>query len=69
MFHTKVVAKIKTQLLCPVNSPPPPENRAVYELMWGKKYIVEQGRPQMTIYSTNIACCIFKATNIHSNMQ
>jgi len=35
MFQTKVVEKIKTHILCSVNSPAPhPENRAVYEIMW-----------------------------------
>jgi hypothetical protein len=30
------------------------ENRAVFEIMWGK--IVEQGRPQMTIWHMRFAC-------------
>jgi hypothetical protein len=30
------------------NSPRPPENLAVYEIVW--KNIVEPGRPQMTIW-------------------
>jgi hypothetical protein len=33
MFETSVVEKIKTHLMF---SPPPPENRAVYEIMWEK---------------------------------
>ena len=37
------------------------ENKAVYEIMW--ECIVEQGRPQMTIWSMRIACWIPKATN------
>jgi hypothetical protein len=32
MFQTKVVQKIKTHILCSVNFPP--ENLAVYEIMW-----------------------------------
>jgi hypothetical protein len=46
MFQTKVVEKIKTHILCPVNfffS----ENRAVCEIMW--KNVVEPDRPQETI--------------------
>ena len=34
MFQTKVVEKIKRQILCSMTSPPP-ENRIVYEIMWG----------------------------------
>ena len=30
------------------NKPPPPTNRAVYEVMW--KNTVQPGRPEMTIY-------------------
>ena len=39
------------------------ENLAVYE-MW--ENIVEQGRPQMTIWRMRIACWITKATNTHT---
>jgi hypothetical protein len=46
------------------NNPPPPENRAVYEIMW--ENIVEPGRPQMTIWRMRIARWIPKATNTHS---
>jgi len=42
----------------------PPENRAVYEIMW--KNIVERGRPQMAIWRMRIACWIPNATNTHS---
>jgi len=35
-------------------------NHAIYEVMW--KNIVEQGRPQMTIWHMHIACWIPKAT-------
>jgi len=42
----------------------PPENRAVYEIMW--KNVVEQGRPQMTVRPMRNACWIPKATNTHS---
>jgi hypothetical protein len=40
------------------------ENHAVYEIMW--KNIVEQDRPQMTLWSMRVACWIPKATNTHS---
>jgi len=43
-------------------SPPPPENRAVYKIMW--KNIVERGRPHMTCRKRN-ACLVLKATNTH----
>ena len=46
------------------NNSPPPENRAVYEIMW--ENIVERGRPQMTIWRMRIARWIPKATNTHS---
>ena len=35
MFQTKVVEKIKTQKLCSLTFS---ENRAVYEIIWEKKY-------------------------------
>jgi hypothetical protein len=63
MFQTKVVQKIKTHL-CPVIPPPPPENRAVYEMMW--KNIVERGRTQATVWRMRIACWIPKATGTHT---
>ena len=37
MFQTKAVEKIKTHILCSVTFFPP-ENRAVYEIMWEKYY-------------------------------
>jgi hypothetical protein len=46
------------------NTPPPPRNCAVYEIMW--KSIVEQGRPQMTVRCMHAACWITKATRTHS---
>jgi len=36
-------------------------NFAVCEIMW--KYIVEPGRPQMTIRHTRVACWVPKPTN------
>ena len=47
------------------NFPPlPPQNRAIYEIMW--KNIVERGRPQMTIWRVRILCWLPKATNQHT---
>ena len=34
----------------------------IYEVMW--KNVVEQGRPQMTVWWMHIACWIIKATHI-----
>jgi len=45
-------------------SPPPPENRAVNDIMW--KYFVEPDRSQMTIWLIRIAFWIPKATNTQS---
>jgi len=36
VIQIKVVEKIKTPILCSVTFSP--KNRAVYEVMWGKKY-------------------------------
>ena len=46
------------------NLPPPPENGAVYEIMW--KNVVEPDRLQLTIWRTRIACWIHDATYTHS---
>jgi len=46
-----------------LNNPPPPENRAVYEITW--KNMVEPDRPQTT-WRSRCACWIPKATNTHS---
>ena len=61
MFHTKVVEKVKTHILCSITFF---ENRAVYEIMW--KYTVERGRPQMTIRKVRSGCWITKAKNTHN---
>jgi len=47
-----------------VFSDSPPENRAVYEIIW--KSIVERSRPQMVIWRMRIACWIPKAKDTHS---
>ena len=46
MFHTKVVEKIKTHILCSVTFFIL-ENRAFYEIMW--ENIVERGGPQIAV--------------------
>jgi len=57
MFWTKVAEKINTHITCAVIFL---KSHAIYEIMW--KNIVEQGRPQMTIWYMLIACQIPKAT-------
>jgi hypothetical protein len=57
MFQTKVVEKIKTHILCLI--PPPPENFAVYEIMWKNGGV----KPQITVWSMRITCRIPKSTN------
>ena len=47
MFQTKNVEKIKIYFMFNYFLPPPPESRAVYEIMW--KNILGPDRPQMTI--------------------
>jgi hypothetical protein len=49
----RVVEKIKKYVFCSVIPPPPPENRAVYEVMWTN--MVGPDRPQMTIWRMRIA--------------
>jgi len=63
MFQTKIAEKLQTHILHSITFFFK-ENRAVYEIMW--RHIVEQGRPQMTIWRTRIACWIPKATNTHT---
>jgi hypothetical protein len=65
MFHTKVVQKIKTHILCSVTVFFFFENRAVYEIMW-EKYCRAGGRPQMAIWRMRNARPKPKATNTHS---
>jgi hypothetical protein len=60
----KSVEKIKTPILCSVNSFF--ENRDLYEIMW--KNTVEPGGSQMTMRRTYIACWIPKATTHTQNM-
>jgi len=46
------------------NNSPPPENRAVYEIMW--KNMAELDRPHTTLRRMRLACWLFKATDIPS---
>jgi BarA-like signal transduction histidine kinase len=43
----------------------PPENRAVYEIMWTN--MAESERPQMTIWRVRIACWVTKVTDTQSD--
>ena len=63
MFQTKVVEKIKRQILCSIFLFP--ENRAVYETMWNNT--AERGRPQIIVWRMRIVCWIPKATNTHTH--
>jgi len=47
MFQTELLEKIKTHVLLSAIFPPPPKNRALYEIMW--KNIVQPDSPQMAI--------------------
>jgi hypothetical protein len=60
MFQ-KNVEEIKTNILCSIIFF---FNRAVYEVMG--KNIVEQGRPQMTIWRMCIAYWVTKVTHMHN---
>jgi len=58
MFQTKVVEKIKTQILCSTTLF---ENRAIYEKTY--KNIVGPSRPRVKIWRMRTECWIRKATN------
>jgi len=60
MYETTLVEKIKTQFRYNNFFS---KNRVIYEMMW--KNIVQQGRPQMTIW--RIACWATKAKNTHTH--
>jgi hypothetical protein len=62
MFKSEVVEEIKTRFYVQYLFFPP-ENRAVYEIIW--KNIVEPDRPQMTIWRMRIAFWISKASSTH----
>jgi hypothetical protein len=63
VFQIKFVKKIKTHFTFSNCSPPPPEIRAVYKMMW--KNIVHPDRPQMTAWRLRFACWMTKAINTH----
>jgi len=63
MFHTKVVEKLETHILCSILFFS--EYNAICEIMW--KDIAERSRPQTTIWRMRFACWIPKATNTHSD--
>ena len=56
-----VVENIKMHIQC--SNFFPPENRAVYEIMW--KNTVEPDRPQMTIWRRRTACWVIMDIDIH----
>jgi hypothetical protein len=65
MFHIQIVRQIKTYFMFSYFPPPqPPENPAVYEIMW--KNMAEPDRPQMTTWRMRVACWITQATDTHS---
>jgi hypothetical protein len=66
MFQTKVVEKIKTHILCSITFFSFSENRAVYEIVWGKKCRVGQATDDSVTRRMRVACWISKATNTHS---
>jgi len=59
----KILETIKTCILYSV-SPPPRDNRAVYEIM--RTSTDDPDKPQMTIWRMRIACWKSKTTNTHS---
>ena len=63
MFHTKVVEKIKTHILCSMNLFV--QKRVCYEIMWKKKKI-QSDRLQMAVMQLILfACGITKAKDTH----
>jgi hypothetical protein len=62
MFEIKVVEKIGTCILSSI-TPPPPENHAVYEIVW--KNIVEPDGPQRPIWRMCFTCWMNKAMYIY----
>ena len=64
MLQTKTLRKIKTHILYPVSSPPPPWKSC--RLKENVEEYLQRCSPQMTIRRTRIACRIRKATNTRS---
>ena len=58
----KVVDKITTHILCSVT---PPENRAVYEIMWKKYGRAAEATDDNMKRCMRLACWICKATDTH----
>jgi hypothetical protein len=67
IFWTMVVQKVKTHIWYSVIFFF--ENRAVYEIMWKKKNIVEPVRPQMTKWRMHIACLMPKVTDTYTHSE
>ena len=63
MFHTNVVEKIKTHILCSITFFFF-ENRAVYEIMYENSE--QPDSPQVTEWRMRIACWVNKATDTNS---
>jgi hypothetical protein len=63
MFLAKVVQKVKTHILLSETSPPPPKNRAVYEIKWKNIVVGEATKDNMAHAHSR---WIPKATNTHS---
>jgi hypothetical protein len=64
------VEKIKKRFLYSVSFPPPPEIRAVYEIMW--RNIVQtdrQASDDNVIRRTRLACWVTKAIETHTQTQ
>jgi hypothetical protein len=60
-YQTKVVEKIKTNILCSITFF---RKSCHWWDMW--KNTAQSDRPQMTMWRMSIACCVPKPTNIHS---
>ena len=63
MFQTKIVEKLETHFV--FSNFFFFENRAVFEIMW--KNVVQQGRPQMTVWRMRFACWMTKAADTHKH--
>jgi hypothetical protein len=50
----------------PIFLSPPPENHAVYEIMWKDMVVPYKPHMAVKIRHVNFACCISKATEAHT---
>jgi hypothetical protein len=67
-FQKILTDKIKIHVLySKTSTSPPPENRAVYEII--SKNVVEPERPQMTIRCMRVECCISKFTRAQEHAR